>query len=46
MTNYLLEKIEVFKRSTAEEKIPFQFVEFTGKNMIKYNIVNLPDVTE
>jgi len=44
-TTYLLERSTnvVVKRSTEEEEA-FQFMEFTGSRMIKYNIVNLADI--
>lgn len=45
MTSYLLEDVDKLldKRSTDSKKA-YQFVEFGGKNYIKYHIVNLDEI--
>lgn len=42
-TTFLLERVEIMKRSVGGEK-NFQFVELAGKKLIKYNIINFADV--
>lgn len=37
--------VAIVKRSVDESATPFQFIEFTGKAIIKYNILNLADLS-